>query len=118
MYFRLRPLIYTLAWIGLTLLWISIGRHPIDRELSRTGARELISSYCVRARDCTAVTFVYRKQVVYPVEPVYCRVEVMGTSAALAQVRRLLYQSLSPHSRQYFTVASANTGAPTAGGHP
>jgi hypothetical protein len=110
MYSSLKFLIVTVLWVCAMLVWINVGRNPVDRVLHRTGARDRVSDYCSRANGCSAVEFSRPITSLFPLEPIRCQVRVQDTNDSVKAVRKILDESITGDERRYFVVVQINRG--------
>lgn len=113
---RVKTLLITVAWIGFTLLWINHGRHPIDRVLASTGAKEEILRMCSKTADCEAVRFERSSSPLFPLQSVHCMVVVRGGRTAVSLVEKILNARITGTERTLFTVTGNSNGLQSKGG--
>lgn len=110
MYASLKFLIATLLWVCAMLVWINVGRNPVDRVLSSTGAKDRVTSYCSRGNGCSGVEFSRSNTMLFPLEPIRCQVKVRGTDAAVEGVNKIMDESITGYERRYFEVVLSSRG--------
>lgn len=110
MYSSLRFLFFTILLVCAILVWISVGRNPVDRVLNSTGAKERVTSYCLRSNGCSSVEFARPITWLFPLEPIRCQVKVKGTDASVNAVSKILDESITGYERRYFEVVNSNRG--------
>ena len=110
MYSSLKFLIVTVVWVCAMLLWINVGRNPVDRVLKNSGAKDRVASYCAQAKGCTAVVFTRPTTWLFPLEPIRCEVQVRGSNDSVNAVRQLMDESIPGVERRYFEVIQVQRG--------
>lgn len=110
MYSSFKFLIVTVLWVCALLVWINVGRNPVDRVLTRTAARDRVLAYCSRADGCSAVEFSRPITSLFPLEPIRCQVKVQGTNDSVKAVSRIMDESIPGYERRYFEVVQIKRG--------
>lgn len=110
MYSSFKFLIVTVLWVCAMLVWINVGRNPVDRVLTGTGTKDRVMGYCSRANGCSAIEFSRAKTWLFPLEPIRCQVKVRGTDDSVKAVSKILDDSITGYERRYFEVVQIKRG--------
>lgn len=92
------------------LVWINVGRNPVDRVLAATGAKEQVTAACSRGPGCAGVEFSRSLTWLYPLESIRCLVKVRGNSEATALVTKALDDAIPGYERRFFVVVRSERG--------